>query len=92
MTGRGPVWKRTKTTVLARSGGRCESPEWWKDRFGCDGPVQTFHHVRRRRSVADDLPSNAIGCCHTCHQAAHAHPALAYEHGMLARQHTREVR
>lgn len=58
-------WSRTRETVLARAGGRCEL-------CGCIGFDLDCHHLAsgplRRKYEA---PNSVVACCRTCHNGWH---------------------
>lgn len=70
-----------RLAVRLRSGGKCEV----KSRV-CTGDAAHFHHRKLRRHK----DHSAVNCLHACradHDAIHANPTWAYEHGLLVRSH-----
>lgn len=51
----------------------------------CTGRAVHRHHVRRRSQGGTDDRSNTRDLCMPCHEWIHAHPAHAYELGLLKR-------
>ena len=85
MTARGAVYKAACKVVDRRSHGECEAPLEWRITYGCWGRATEHHHMRRRRSEADDAPEWLLHTCDPCHRAIHAYVELAYEYGLLVR-------
>lgn len=51
----------------------------------CTGRAVHRHHVRRRSQGGTNDATNTRDLCMPCHEWIHAHPAKAYDLGLLAR-------
>lgn len=79
-----------RQAVYDRAGGRCEFREadgWAR----CCQPMVDVHHLAGRVGPDPHRLSNLIGLCRHHHDQAHAHPAWAYEVGLLVRRHGGDV-
>jgi 5-methylcytosine-specific restriction endonuclease McrA len=85
MTARGKTYRAAQEAVRARSGGLCEAPRGWQERWRCTTFMTVTHHRRRRAGLADDTPDNLIALCRNCHDAVHANPLMAYGFELLER-------
>lgn len=70
--------KAWRALVMERDEGRCQMDH------DHDGPVEAHHILPSGRGGRDEL-DNGIALCKRAHMWVHAHPAAAYELGLLRR-------
>jgi len=58
----------TITTILLRSGGRCEAQH---GKIRCHNIANQIHHLQYRSKCGDDSIGNLIHICHDCHYTIH---------------------
>lgn len=73
-------WTAAVTTVMERSGGRCEVSAEVCTQIG----TQTHHRIRRSQGGTSD-PAFLLRTCRECHDFIHANPERAYAQGWLVR-------
>jgi hypothetical protein len=71
-------YAKAKRQMRKRSKGLCEArlP-------GCTIAATDPHHMMRRSAGGEDVASNLLHVCRTCHRYIHEHPAEAIDLGFL---------